>query len=63
MSEFATQALVFESEKKHSVRYNPADPSAEVVPLTAAYISKSALPRPYPRAIVITLSTLPTKEE
>lgn len=63
MTEFAKQAVVFDSEKKHSVRYNAADPKSENAAVTAIYIMKKALPVPYPKAVVVTFETLPTKGE
>jgi hypothetical protein len=46
--------MILESEKKHSVRYNAASQADEEV-LVSAYIMKTALTRPYPLKIKVTI--------
>lgn len=41
-------------EKKHSVRYN-ADKNDEMAVATTIYVNKSALPKPYPKTIIVTV--------
>lgn len=48
------QTLVFGEEKKHSVRYN-AKPDEASPPLSSIYVSKAALPSPFPKEINLTL--------
>lgn len=47
--------LFLNSVKKHSVRYD-ADPDDERPVMTSAYISKTALPEPFPKGIVISVA-------
>ena len=62
MSMIAKHTLFKNSEKKHSVRYDvPEDVEGPAV--TALYVKKDALPRPYPDVIVITIEDLPTTKE
>lgn len=44
--------LEFNSEKKHSVRY---DDPAEGEVVSSVYVNKAALPKPYPKAIKLTI--------
>lgn len=50
-----TTRFFLKEEKKNSVVYS----AAEADPLaTSVYVSKSALPTPFPKAITLTLNTL-----
>lgn len=42
-------------EKKHSVRYNAKDEDAAC---SSVYIAKSALPKPFPKELVVTITSL-----
>lgn len=44
--------MKFNSEKKHSVRY---DCEAQDALLTSVYVRKADLPRPFPQNIVVTV--------
>ena len=46
--------MVFHSEKKNSVRYSAPEGTTEPA-MTTIYIMKTALTRPFPRSITITL--------
>lgn len=52
MQPFTVQ-LALKEEKKHSVRY---DATAKEAHITAVYISKKALPTPFPQYLDITVS-------
>lgn len=48
-----TIRMNFQSEKKHSIRYDAADDNAEI---SSVYISKRALTSPYPKELIVTVS-------
>jgi hypothetical protein len=52
----AQSLMVLNSVKKHSVRYD-AHPDDDNPVMTSAYISKSALPTPFPKDVLITVTT------
>ena len=60
MTEFAKHALTLTEPKKHSVRYDTE--AGDGVAVRTLYVSKDALPMPFPKSLVITLETLPTGE-
>lgn len=54
----AKHPLILADAKKHSVRYD-ADPNDnDGVAVTALYILKSAMPRPYPEVLILTIEDL-----
>ena len=46
--------LKFNSEKKHSVRFDAEDPSS---PVSSLYIKKGDLPHPFPKHVSLTINT------
>ncbi len=50
------QSVIFDTyeEKKHSVCYNTTQENPAV---TSIYVMKTALPKPYPKKITVTLSS------
>ena len=55
MARLAKQVLFFDSEKKHSIRYD-ADPSDKSPAMLSVYLKKSSLTTPYPRRIEVVIS-------
>jgi hypothetical protein len=53
--------MLFESEKKHSVRYN-ANPAFNDPCVTSVYVMKSALSRPFPKKFLLTITTGPEED-
>lgn len=47
--------LVFNSEKKHVVRYDAPDGVKDPL-LNSSYIKKDALPKPFPKEVEVTVS-------
>jgi len=47
--------MKFASEKKHSVRYNAGEEFSDPC-VTSVYVMKSALPRPFPKQFLLTLT-------
>lgn len=57
-----TVTLSRPEEKKHSVRYN-ARSGDDTAAISSLYVHKRVLPRPFPKAIEVTIHAVTPKEE